>query len=234
MPSSKSAVAALLDILLSPSAVFRAAREHRKWFWLPLIVQIVATCGFWVWYYLSVDFDWLVDSIVAQSGKQLSAEQMQQMSAYMSPVTMLGGALFGAIVGLLAAYALYALYLLIVSKVTGDDENGYGLWFGTTAWAAFPSTLAVIGTAISYALIDSKQVGPKDLSISNLNVLVGLPKSNPWAAWLGALDLTTLWMIALMGLGISLYSGRGYGKSLAIAAAPAIVIFGIWALTIAL
>lgn len=235
MQASKSAFSALLDIFISPRSVFTATREHRLWFWLPLAVSIVATMTFWSWYYLTVNFDWLVSYILSQSSQQMTPEQIEQASAFMSPAFMLGSTLIGALVFTFVLYALLALYLLIVSKVSGDDKNGYGLWFGTTAWALFPGILMFIGMALSYGLADTNQVAQADLSVTNLNALIfHLPISHAWAGFLAALDITMFWSIALLGLAISQYSERSYGKSVTIAAAPAVIIFGLWALFIIL
>lgn len=233
MDTSKSAFSALLDIFIAPRAVFAATREHRLWFWLPLVVLLIATMLFFGWYYLTVDFEWMVSAMLSQSSQQMTPEQMEQAAAFMKPGFMLGSTLIGIVVMTFFVYAILALYLLIVSKVSGDDKNGYGLWFGTTTWAFFPGILSIIGSAIIYALADTSQVAPFDLSITNLNALLfHLPMNHPWASWLMRFDLTIFWSIALLGLAISQYSERSYGKSLTIAAVPAIAYFGIWALFI--
>lgn len=234
METSRNVFAALLDILLAPGKALRAAREHAHWFWVPLASVFLLNAAFWSWYYLSVDITWLADFTFSQAGVEMPAEQREQAASFMKPGILLASTLIGLLVMLFLTHALVALYLLIVSKVSGDEENGFGRWFGTSVWSAFPGVLSVLAMALNYGLAESNQIAQHQLAVTNLAALLQLAPTHPWGGLAGAIDLTVPWSIALLGLGISLYTKRGYGKSLALAAAPFAVIYGIWALFILL
>ncbi|HET7674889.1 MAG TPA: hypothetical protein VFL54_05140, partial [Gammaproteobacteria bacterium] len=75
MAASKSVAACLIDIFVAPGEAIVAAREQRRWFWLPLGLVIGAGVAMWIWYYRTVDFGWLNDHMLA--GRNLTPEQMK-------------------------------------------------------------------------------------------------------------------------------------------------------------
>jgi len=233
MHVSTSAFSALLDIFVAPRQALAAAREHTLWFWLPLVISIALTLAFWAHYYFSVDFDWLITQMLTQSGKEMPADQMEQVRAFMTPVSMLISTAVFALAWPFVLGGITALYLLIVAKIGGDEQNGYGRWFGLSIWAFFPAVVSVIAAWGNWLLASSKQLTQQNVMITNLNTLLfHKPLSNPWAGWLGAIDLTLFWCIALLGIGVALFSNRSLGKGLTIAIAPFVVVYGIWAIFI--
>lgn len=234
MDASSSVWKALLDIFVSPSQALRGARQHTQWFWAPLILWVGAGVGLLWFYYLNVDMDWLRQHMLSMSGQQLTQEQMEQIGKRMTLTPMLIGGTVGAIVVPVVWNLLYALYLHIVDKSSVNAVGNYGKWFAMLIWSSFPQILASIAAFVALASA-SAPVGPEQLSVTSLNALLfHLPFTNSWARLLGGLDITFFWTLALAGLGISIWTQRPYAKSLAIAAVPYIVIYGLWALVIAI
>lgn len=233
MQTSTSAFSALLDIFVAPRQALAAAREHTLWFWLPLVIGIVLALAFWAHYYFSVDFDWLVTQMLTQSGQEMPADQMEQARAFMTPASMMIGTAVFAVAMPFIIYGINALYLFIVAKISGDEQNGYGRWFSLSVWTFFPSVLSIVAAWLNWLLASGKQMTQQNVMLTNLNsLLFHKPLSDPWAGWLGAIDLTLFWSLALLGIGVALFGNRSFGKGLTIAAAPFVVLYGVWALFI--
>lgn len=234
MDASTSVGKALLDIFVAPTQALRGARQHTQWFWLPLLLWLGSTIALIWFYYLNVDMNWLTQHLLSMSGKQLTQEQMEQIGKHMTRTPMLIGGTVGAIVVPVVWNLLGALYLHIVDKSSVNAVGNYGKWFALLIWSSFPQILASIAAIINFATA-AGPIGPEQLSVTNLNsLLFHLPLTHSWAKLLGGLDITFFWTLGLAGLGVSLWTNRPYAKSLGIAAVPYIVIYGLWALVIAI
>lgn len=234
MDASTSVWKALVDIFVSPAQALRGVRQHTQWFWLPLVLWIGATVALLWFYYLNVDMDWLRQHLLSMSGRELTQEQMEQIGKHMTRMPMLIGGTVGAILIPVVWNLLGALYLHIVDKSSVNAVGNYGKWFALLIWSSFPQILASIAAFIGLASA-SGPVGPESLSVTSLNALLfHLPLTSSWARLLGGIDVTFFWTLALAGLGVSLWTNRPYAKSLGIAAVPYIVVYGLWALVIAI
>jgi hypothetical protein len=206
----------------------QSAYDHPRRLWLPLIIVIAAMSGFWVWYYQTVDFNWLVDHFLSMSGREMTPEQMEAARGFMSPMSMTIQSVIGVVVFTFAMSAIIALYFHIVAKVSGFREMEYGRWFSLVAWAGFPTILVIAGMALNFALSDSGQVPPERLAVTNLANLLGLDMSEPgWQRTLGSFDLVMLWQIFLMGLGVSMYMKKRLATGIVIAAIPTVLFYGV-------
>jgi len=226
MSASPTAVRGLIDVFVAPRDALQAAYDHPRRLWLPLLIVLVAMIGFWLWYYQTVDFDWLVDHFL--SGREMSPEEMDAARGFMSPMGLTIQSIIMVVIFTFVMYAILALYFHIVAKVSGYKEMEYGRWFSLVAWASFPSVLIVAGMALNYGLSDSGQVPPETLSVTNLANLLGLDMSEPgWQKALGSFDLVMLWEIFLMGLGVSMYLKKPLATGIVIAAIPTVLFYGI-------
>lgn len=235
MEPSKSAMQALIDIFVSPNAAYMAIEKNKKWFWWPLLLIIVSAVGLWAWYYNFVDIDWFQEHTLAASGKEMTPEQMEQAKKFMQRGTMMGTTIAFVTIFVVLIYLIEALYFHVVAKVSGDQEHGFGDWFNFCAWGGMPGLISVIAGAVVLLTAGTNQIGQEQLQPLALNNLIfNLPLSHPWANFLSSINLPLIWTIVLMGIGLALWSKRSLGKSITIAAAPYVVIFGIWAAILAL
>ncbi len=235
MEPSKSALQALIDIFVSPNAAYMAIEKNKKWFWWPFLLIILSTVGLWAWYFNFVDMAWYQEHTLMASGEELTAEQMEQARKFMQPATMLGTTVAFVVIFVILIYLIEALYFHLVAKVAGDKEHSYGDWFNFCAWGGMPGLITVLAGAVVMLTAGTNQVGQEQLQPLALNSLIfNLPLSHPWANFLSSINLPLIWSIVLMGIGLALWSKRSLGKSIMIAAAPFVVIFGLWALKIAL
>ncbi|HEX7048186.1 MAG TPA: YIP1 family protein [Gammaproteobacteria bacterium] len=228
MSASPTAVRGLVDIFVAPRDALQAAYDHPRRLWLPLGIVLLAMVGFWLWYYQTVDFDWLVDHFLSMSGQEMTPEQMEAARGFMSPMAMTIQTLVAVVLFTFVIYAILALYFHIVAKVSGFKDMEYGRWFSLVAWASFPAVLIVAGMVLNYGLSDSGQIPPEMLAVTNLANLLGFDASEPgWQRALASFDIIMLWEIFLMGLGVSMYMKKSLATGIVIAAIPTVLFYGI-------
>jgi hypothetical protein len=139
-------------------------------------------------------------------------------------VTMsaIGGAL-----GPLVMYGLVATYFTIVSKIT-NIQISFGKWFAFAAWAAVPGLLLIPLGALQIVLAQQGQLAPNQLNPLSLNQLFfHIDMSARWATLLDSISLTTLWTLFVSVIGFQTWTKKSRASSIAIVAAPYLVIFGI-------
>lgn len=228
MSASPTAIRGLVDLFVAPKDALQAAYDHPRRLWLPLGIIIVSMLVFWVWYYQTVDFNWLVDHFLSLSGKEMTPEQMEAARGFMSPTAMIIQTLVMVVVFSLVVYAIIALYLNIVAKVGGNTDVEYGRWFSLVAWTSLPTVVIVIGMALNYAMSENGRIAPENLAVTNLANLLGLDMSKPgWERTLGSFDIVMLWQIFLLGLGVSMYTKKSLTAGIVIAAIPTVLFYGI-------
>src|SRR5690606_30414123 len=131
------AMNALVDIIAAPGKALDAVREHPRWLWWPLLLTLLASIAAFSWYFLWVDFPWLVEEVVRTAvppgGDPAMAEAIR---TFMSPGVQLASTAVGIVVITLLMYTVQSLYLHLVNKASGDPSLRFGQWF---AFSAFTS-----------------------------------------------------------------------------------------------
>lgn len=230
-----SVFTAMVDIVAAPSHALDGIRHHPRWFWWPLLLLLAVTVGAFIFYYAWVDFEWLVNTTIAQataSGK--SPEQAEQIRAFMSRSQQMIFTAVGIVVVTLVIYTIEAAYFHIVNKVVGNPEIGYGQWFSFSAWTAFVGIVNALALIVVILIADSNQLPAEELTPLSMNALfIHAQPGDPWFTWGNSLTLVNFWMLWLMTLGFSRWTGSSMAKSAIVAVTPWALIFGIWALLVA-
>lgn len=230
MEASKNGFAALTDIFTSPSRVFQAIIDGKASAWLPLLLLVGCSIGLYTWYFGWVDFDWLKDRMVqdAQESGKVTAAESEQMEKFLQPKTMMIGTLVSVFVILPVILALQGLYLFVVEKLAGgQQEKGYGKWFSLAAWSSMPALLGVLASAAAMISTSNGQLSLEQLNVLSFNSLMfKLPASDPWAGLLNSVTPLSLWSIGLIGIAWSQWRGVSLTRGLLVAAAPWLVIWG--------
>src|SRR5699024_3279910 len=153
------------------------------------------------WYYQTVDFGWLADHMLSQ--QDLTPEQADQARRFMTPATSLAMACVGIVVGTFVIYTVQALYLMLMARVVGNREIGFGKWFSLTAWTRLPNLVAIIAMALVYGFAHGNQIGPAALSVLSLNgLLLHFSPGQTGAALANAITLTLIWSLGLLTYGV--------------------------------
>jgi hypothetical protein len=218
------------NVILAPSPTFARLKDKPRT-WVPLLALILLTLAITNWYVSTLDFAWFREHMLA-SQPAVKPEQRAAMEQFLTPKTMMWSSGAGAVLGTPFICALAALYYLLAGKVMGSSI-GYGKWFGFAVWTSIPRLLALPLSALQI-VTSGGRLAPEDMSMVSLNyLLLHVPMSSPWASFANALDLTSLWSIALAAIGLKVWTGRGTGTCVTVAVLPYLLVYGIWAAKIA-
>lgn len=223
----------LTNVIVSPHAAFLALRE-RPTALFPLGLLILSSVLVTFLYYKTVDFEWFVDHLVqarvASSGSSIPLDQQEKMHAALASVSPTVMGIFSAASAALLMCVVFfgiALYLNIISVLTGD---GFKLknWLSLVSWCALPMLTALLVTLISLFISD-RQLAPEHmnpLSFSNLLALDASGAARP-NGLLQYTDPTVLWALGLAIVGYRRWTGRSMLTSVLIFLAPVIFVTGI-------
>lgn len=218
------AFAQLTQVFYEPSAAFAALKERPR-AWLPLLLLWVATVGILVWYFQTVDWDWMTSNTFPP---EMPAEQRAAAAKAMSRGVMMGMGIAGTLVGSLVLFSLYGLYYWLAGKLASMDLS-FKSGFSLAAWSALPGLIGVPLMALQ--IVTSKgQLALERADMLSLNfLLVHAAPHTPWASIASAFKLTDLWIIMLSTIGLRTWTGKSTSTCAIIAALPYVVIYGCWA-----
>lgn len=226
---------ALVDIIAAPAKAFDEIRAHPRWLWWPLAITVIVTIAAFTYYFLWVDFPWLVEEVVRTSVKPgADPATAEAIRSFMSPTVQIASTAVGVLLGTLVFYTIQAIYLHLVNKVVGDASLGFGQWFSFTAWTSFPAVFNALAMLVVIAMAPDNQLSQQDLMPLSLQSLaVHAEAGSAWATWAGSLSLVSVWVIALAVYGFSRWTGSSLLKSALVVLVPYVLVYGIWAAVIA-
>ena len=232
MDTTLSPGQALVTIFTEPRRVFDSI-PRRSMAYLPVLLALAGHVAIWVWYYQVVDIAWLQDRLIAQHAEVTDSASRQAAASVLSRSGLLAMSVASALVMTPLLIAILAVYFLFAGKVLGQGRP-YGQWFGFVAWGTAPALLLVPVMALQILFSGNGQVAPDALNPLSLNALVtGLDATSPWHGWASSLNLTTLWTVGLLAFGLRLWTQRDWMQAIATALLPFAVVYGAWALKIA-
>jgi hypothetical protein len=230
---SRNKVEALLDMLTMPNRAFTAIRAKPRWFALPLLLTLIGMCGFFVWYFLTVDLAWLAEQAITKANSDITPEQANAVRAFYTPKFMLISSIVGGVALLMIIYLLQTTYLYIAANVSGTEGLTFADWFSFSVWASLPGLVSFLTMSLAYALAGSSQIEMSSVNVMSLNALIfNLPPSSAWSGMWENLTIGTVWSLVLMGYGYSLWTGCSRAKGLAVSFLPYVLIYGTWAVFI--
>lgn len=220
-----------INILTAPSVAFAALKEQPRIFF-PLLLLVIVSALMLTSFYMTVDYVWMVDQLVAAESNNLSESEQEQMRAAMMampPMVMGIISVVGAVVGIPAILAVMTAYLLLVNKVMDKQNFAFPSWLSLVCWTSMPSLFASLASMVNILLAHNGQLGIENLNpITFNNLLFHLEPKDPLFGPLNSLDPTYIWSTALLILGYSHWTGRGLGQSALIVLVPVASIYGIW------
>lgn len=229
MTQKAGIVSTLINIIVAPKQAIVDIEGNNKWMWVPLILLLGASASLIAYYYQIIDLEWMIDQISAAAEEPLPPEAR----AFMTRTTMITGGMISIFVMIPIIFAIYALCLHLVDKISGNGGTTYSSWFSLTVWSSFPGIIAPLASFIILLTATSTQISMDEMNFLTANALIThYPVSHPAAAFMGSITPFTFWTLALAGMGIAHKTGRSFGKSTFIAAIPYIVIYGIWGFTV--
>ena len=228
MSPSANPLFLILDIFRAPTACFAALYQKGKWAWFPYLLLIFSPLVFWDTYFSMVNFDWLIQSLLAAIGP-VDAQVQQD---WLNKEVLLAGEVFNDVFGRTASILMLAFWFKLATKPS-QYQHSYFKWVAACTIIMFP---AIIGDLASYVnlLMNHAHVLPGNADLNSLNGLVKLPLNNPWATYTSAFPLLMPWYIVLSYAAIGAWTDFDKAKALTIALLPWLVCFTVWPLFIAI
>lgn len=214
------------EMFHSPSAAFAKLQRYPH-VWVVLGVITIGPIFLYLWYYATVDFNWLIDHTLA-ANPELTDEQRATTRTILTPSTMERMTIGFTFLITPLSFAILAVYYSTFGRFLGS-ENTYRDWFAFSVWTGLPRIL--LFPLMAFQIIDSKGiVALEDLTMVSLNtLLLHLPNNDSWAGFSTAIDLTLIWSYVLAVIGLRVWTGRDIGVCLALAILPMVIFYGLWA-----
>lgn len=216
-PEKASFAEDLVDIWFAPSAVF--ARRAKSGFFAIMVVLTVAFCALYM-----ANRGAMQGIMDAQYRKQEAA--MMKANPAMTQEQLSQGRAIGEkfeVVGavVIAPILLFGIGLAVwlVGKLFKAEGLGYGTGVMIAGWACMPRVLEGVATAVQGMILDtSKLTGPHQVKFGVGRFLD--PEMNAGVLSLvGRIDLFTIWVSALLGIGIVVVGKLPREKTWTVAAA---------------
>lgn len=226
-----------LGMLLTPGEACDQLLRRRRSAIKPLIALIVGFSLLWAYYYFRVDFPWMVDRMIdgamSRHGGEGNRAGMEAGFKSMTPGLMLAVTMVSGGLSILIIIALRGFYLNLIAKLFSKEVPNLFSWVALSIWAAVPTLLSIVLSAIFVLSHDVRNLMPADIGVASVNNLfLKLPDSHPWAAMANSFDILLVWSFVIMGLGFSRWTGAGVALGQLVAFLPFAALYGIWALFI--
>lgn len=216
----------LIDIFLQPGRVFADQREQPT-FLVPLLLIAALSAAMTLGYFFSVDPAWHEAQVLAVASQDLSAKEAEQVKASIPAAETMGwlGAA-GALVGVVFATLLTALYVLIASKVTGRSLT-YRHGLGLSVWSSMPMVLGLL-IALVGVITMAPQTSMESLMLTNVDpLLIELPADHRWNRLAQSFNLLTFWTVGLFALGWRVMTGSSWTQAIVVSVLPTLIVFGV-------
>lgn len=217
------------NTFVAPSRTFEDIKRGNWSWWLPLIVLAVFSYIFFAVVSQKVGILQVVENQIRMNPKaqermaQATPEQRERTDKISAAVTQ-GIFLAGPLVGMLAA-AVISLGLLGTINFVFGGRARYGQIFAVSYYAWLPSIVKyALGMIVLYAGMAPESFNVKNFAPTNAGAFLDPVETNKALyALASSIDIVTIWILVLMGMGIATVAGvkRSSGY---------IAVFSWWAL----
>jgi len=224
IPPAMSFPARVAGVFLSPGEAF-ADIARKPDFIAPLILAIVAAIAVAETMLAKIGMERIIRTSIEQSGRasSMSPEQMEQAVHQTARITTIITHVFGVLGPPIYLAILAGLGLLIVNAIFGAHTN-FKTAFSVACYAYLP---AILGGLMALAIIlfgDPERFNAENPIPSNVGFFLNpLETSKPLYKFAASVDIFTLWLLILLGIGFSHATGRRV-KPLSVF----LVYFGVW------
>ncbi len=223
-----SQIERVVDAFTAPSKTFEDIKRGNRSWWLPFIVMALFGYIFFAVVSQKVGMQQVMDNQIRLSPKtqermaQMPPEQRERANK-ISIAIVQGTFLVTPLIGLAGA-AIIALGLWGTINFVFGGKAKYGQIFAVSYYAWLPSIVkALLGVVVLYAGMAPESFNVKNFAPTNLGAFMDPTSASPALYSLASsLDIVTIWMLVLMGMGIATVAGvkRSSGY---------IAVFGWWA-----
>lgn len=223
--------ALFIGILTAPSSVFPILKEQPR-IVFPLLLLIIASAIMLTCFYMTVDYAWMVDQMVAAQGNDLTETEREQMRSSMNALpqsVMAGISVVSVAIGIPAVLAAMSAYLLLMNKLMDRQSLAFPNWLSLVCWTSMPGLFASLASLVNVLLAHNGQLGMESLNPITFNsLLFHLEPGDALFGPLNSLDPTYIWSTVLLVMGYSHWTGRSLGQSALVVLAPIVIIYASW------
>jgi hypothetical protein len=201
----------LIDVFISPAELFRRRRDGKFGFGLLMLILLIALIFFATRSAIQPIMDAEFQRAIA-SRPNLTPEQLEtgrKFSSSLAPVFVVVGVP-------ITIFVLGAVVWLAGRAVGARVSYAQGATIATYAY--FPKILESISGGIQALLMDESNLTSRFSVSLGLGRFLDHEKFTPLLALLGRVDLFTLWITALVAVGLKQMSGTTTGRAVAAAA----------------
>lgn len=203
----------IFNIFIAPSKTFEDIRRGNRNWWLPLILLTLAAYVLFAAIYTRIGMSQVVENQIRMSPKaeermaNLTPEQAARGEKISVAVTE--GAFLAAPLITLASAAILAFGLLGTINFGFGGRASYGEIFALFLYAWLPGIVkTLMGIAVIYAGMAPEAFNVKNFAPTNLGAFLDPVDTNRALYTLASsLDIVTIWMLILLGMGTAIVSG---------------------------
>lgn len=217
--------ALLILLFYEPTKTFVALKE-RPVIWIPLFTLLLTSIFTMLWYFNTVNFEWLREYIL-EAHPGIKSDARRVMGHYITKNFMVISTSTGILVGTPLMLIIHALYFTIASRII-DVDIGFKKWFSFAVWINIPSIL-IIPSMVVQIIWSNGRTPIEDLNMLSINYLIGsLPNSNLWSNLLNSLSLATFWTIFVSFVGIKSWTKKNNNICINVIILPYFAIYLVW------
>ncbi|HWZ44170.1 MAG TPA: YIP1 family protein [Candidatus Saccharimonadales bacterium] len=207
-----SQVQRVISALAAPSKTFADIRRSAMW-WAPWLLIFIASMAFSMVFAQKMDFEQMVRQQIANSSR---AQQFESLPKDQQERQIALGAKVGKVfsyaapaVGLLLSLFL-ALVLWGTFNFIHDADLSFGRSMAIVIYSSLPSVVyLLLGTITLLLKSDTEGMNPRNLVATNIAYFLDSTSAPKFLYGMaGAIDIITIWTIALLGLGFKINSAN--------------------------
>jgi hypothetical protein len=198
-----------LNVYISPSEAFRDIARKPE-FIFPLIVAVVGALAVIETMLVKIGVAQIIRTSIEQSGRasSMTAEQMQQAISKGGPIVAVTTHVAAVLGPVIFVVIVAALGLAFVNGILGA-KLGFKTSLSVAAYSALPGAISSLMTIAVILFGDVERFNPNNPSPTNLGFFLNpLETSKPVMALASSLDLFSVWILVLLGIGYSQATGR--------------------------
>ncbi len=224
-----SQIQRVLYTFTAPSKTFGDIKAGRRSWWLPFLIGILVTYIFFAAIYTKIGMNQVVENSIHLSAK--SEQQMADAPPDRREFTKniirwsIEGGFLGSPVLSLIFVALFSLGLWATINFVFGGKSTYGSIFAVWMYASLPTVVkALLGIIVLYAGTAPESFNINNYAPTNAAAFLNPLETNPAIyKLLSSIDVITIWMVVLLGIGTAIVAGTKKSSGL-------IAVFGWWIL----
>jgi len=209
-PAGLSEPQRIIDVFVAPSKTFEDIRRNASW-WVPWLIGGIFAISISLLFSKKVDMEPIVREQLAARGAawdNLSKEQQDQQVAFglkIAKITPYVFPVFSIVAGLVVAAILMAVFSF-VHEASVPFSRSLAIFF----YAGLPGIITAILAMITLMTAsDMEGRNPRNLVATNLAYFMDYHNTSKFLYGMAAsLDIITIWVIVLLGIGFKVVSGK--------------------------